>query len=86
MEGITGRIDRLYELYVQHFSRLKTDVGDINRSLDSNFPEKTWMELLSRSDFESRIESTERNEEQVQLWVRRLIRGFEHEFPDLRVA
>ena len=44
------------------------------------------MELLSRPEFETLITGPTDEPEVVRLWVRRLIRGHEHEFPELRVA
>lgn len=86
MEGVVESMDRLYELYQQHFSQLRVDVAAVNRSLGSTRPEKTWMELLSRSEFAALITAPTDDSEVVRRWVRRLIQGHEHEFPELRVA
>lgn len=86
MDGVVAGMDRLYELYQQHFARLRVDVIDINRSFGSTQPEKTWMELLSRVEFEALITAPTAEPEVIRRWVRRLIHGHEHEFPELRVA
>ena len=86
MEGKVESMDRLYELYKQHFSQMRVDVIAVNRSLGSTQPEKTWMELLSRSEFEALITAPTNDSEVARRWVRRLIHGHEHEFPELRVA
>ena len=84
-EPVAG-MDRLYELYQQHFGQLRAEVIKVNRSLGSTQPEKTWMALLSRREFEALVASPTEEPEVVQRWMRRLIRGHEREFPELRVA
>jgi len=79
-------MDRLYELYRQHFYQLRRDVIRVNRSLGSTQPEKTWMELLSREEFETLITAPTDEPEVAQRWMRRITRGHEHEFPQLRAA
>lgn len=79
-------MDSLYELYKQHFSHLRADVIQVNRSFGSSQPEKTWMERLSRTDFEKLITAPTDDPEVVHRWVRCIIRGHEHEFPELQVA
>jgi hypothetical protein len=86
MDGAVLDMDRLYELYQQHFAQLRADIIETNRSLGSTQPEKTWMELLSRAEFETLITAPADEPEVVQRWVRRLVHGHEHEFPGLRVA
>ncbi len=86
MDGLIAGMDRLYELYKEHFGQLRADVIEVNRSLGSTWPEKTWMELLSRTEFERLITAPTDDPGVIQRWVRRLIRGHEHEFPELRVA
>ena len=86
MDELIGRMDRLYELYKEHFGQLRADVIEANRSLGSRRPEKTWMQLLSQTEFESLVTAPTEEPEVIQRWLRRLIRGHEHEFPDLRVA
>ena len=86
MDGVVTDLDRLYELYQQHFAQLRADVIETNRSLGSTQPEKTWMELLSRAEFAALITAPTDEPDVVRRWVRRLIHGHEHEFPGLRVA
>lgn len=81
-----NNMDRLYELYQQHFDRLRADVISANRSLGSSRPEKTWMERLGRNEFESLLTNPTDEPELVKRWVRRIIRGHEHEFPELKAA
>jgi len=86
MESVVGRIERLYELYRQHYLRLRSDVIAANQSLGSANPEKTWMTMLSRTEFEAILTAPADDSDMLKRWVRRLIRGHEHEFPELRVA
>ena len=79
-------MDRLYQLYNQHFNQLRADTIGVNRSLGSTQPEKTWTQLLSHTEFETLISAPTDEPEVVQRWVRSIIRGHEHEFPELRVA
>jgi hypothetical protein len=79
-------MDRLYELYEQHFNQLRADVIQANRSLGSRQPEKTWMEELNVTDFKTLITAPIDDPEVVRRWVRCIIRGHEHEFPKLQVA
>ena len=86
MDWSDFNMELLYELYHQHFHQLRADVIQVNRSLGSTQPEKTWMELLSRKNFESLVTAPADDPEVVRRWVRCIIRGHEHEFPELRVA
>jgi hypothetical protein len=86
MEASTARLGRLYEIYQQHVRQLRADVIDVNRSLGSTQPEKTWTVPLNRTDFESLIIGPTDEPEKIRRFVQRLIRGHEHEFADLRVA
>jgi hypothetical protein len=85
MEWSPHQMDRLYELYQQHFRDLRSVVAAANRAHGSSQPEKTWMELISRDEFE-RLLSNPDESEVAERWVRRIIRHHEHEFPGLRVA
>ncbi|MEM9367473.1 MAG: hypothetical protein AAGD07_15890, partial [Planctomycetota bacterium] len=76
---------RLYELYEQHFWDLRATVMAANRSHGSSQPENTWMELISRDEFEHLIKYPA-DPEVAERWVRRIIRGHELEFPGIRVA
>jgi hypothetical protein len=78
-------MERLYELYRQHFSELRSVVTTANRLHGSSHPEKTWMELLSLEEFERLLENP-KEPDVAKRWVRRLIRGREREFPNLQVA
>jgi len=77
---------RLYELYRHYFNQLRADVIRVNRSLGSMQPEKTWMEQLNHTEFETLITAPTDEPEVVRRWVQCVIRGHEREFPDLRVA
>jgi hypothetical protein len=79
-------IGRLYELYERHVEDLKRDVVAANRSLGSSHPEKTKLECLTRDQFEGILMDPAKDTEAVHLWVRRIIRGHEHEFPTLQAA
>jgi hypothetical protein len=79
-------MDRLYELYRQHFYQLRADVTRANHSLGSTQPEKTWMELLGREEFETLITNPTDEPEVAYRWMRCITRGHENEFPQLRVA
>lgn len=86
MDWAKTEMDRLYELYVQQFRDLRADVTEVNRSLGSAKPEKTWMELLERAEFETLLTTSSGDPEVVQRWVRSIIRGHEDEFPESLVA
>jgi hypothetical protein len=79
-------MDRLYELYEQHFDEVRSAVISANRSHGSSQPEKTWMELLDRNEFEKLLKNPTDEPKIVNRWVKRIIRDFENEFPNLRVA
>ena len=83
MEWTAERLDRLYELYQRHTERLRADVINSNRSLGSSRPEHTALKCLSRSEFEARLNRRSDDPEVIQLWIRRIIRGHEDEFPQL---
>ena len=79
-----AHFDRFYELYLQYIARLKADVIDSNRSMGSKTPEKTKIgpETKEKVDRQLRNVSTDDPEVAI-LWVRRVVRGFEKEFPPL---
>jgi hypothetical protein len=85
MDWSPSEMDRLYELYQQHFHDLRSAVTSANRLHGSSQPEETWMELISREDFERLLNNPD-EPEVANRWVRRLIRGHEREFPNLQVA
>ena len=75
-------MDRLYELYERHVDRLRADVIQANRSLGSSQPERTDLDHLSRSEFETLVQQPTDDPEVAHSWVRRIIRSHEHEFPE----
>ena len=83
MEWTAEQLDRLYELYQQHIERLRADVIKSNRSLGSRNPEKTALKCLGRHEFQTIIKQRSEESEVVQLWIRRIVRGHEREFPQL---
>ncbi len=86
LEWIPERIDRLFELYGQHFARLRQNVIATNLSLGSSNPEKTRLERLTRSEFEAILTDTAIDREAIHMWVLRIIRGHEDEFPIRQAA
>jgi len=82
MHWTAERLDRLYELYRHFIDRLRNDIIQANRSLGSKQPEKTKLEVLPRAEFEALLMQPRENPEVTRLWVRRIIRGHEHEFPE----
>jgi hypothetical protein len=82
MEWTTEEMDRLYGLYERHVDRLRTDVVRANRSLGSSQPERTALGRVSRSEFEALLRQPTDDPEVARLWVRRILRGHEHEFPE----
>ena len=85
MDWSPRETDRLYELYKQHFHDLRSIVVTANRLHGSSHPEKTWMELIGRDAFEHLLNNPD-EPEITKRWVRRIIRGYEREFPNLQVA
>ena len=85
MDCSPHEMDRLYELYQQHFHDLRSVVTSANHLHGSPQPEKTWMELISREEFERLLNNAD-EPEVAKRWVRRIIRGHEREFPNLQVA
>ena len=65
---------------------LRADVIRVNSSLGSTQPEKSWMELLKREEFETLITASTDEPEVAQRWMRCITHGHEEEFPQLRVA
>ena len=85
MDWPVENMDRLYELYQQYFNRLREDVVKSNRMLGAARPSMR-LEQLSRAGFESLLENWRQDPESAQLWIRRIVRGHEQEFPQLEVA
>jgi len=82
MEWTAESMDRLYGLYERHFDRLHADVTAVNRSLGSDTPAKTNLRHLTRTEFEALLIRPTEDPEPTLLWVKRIIRGHEHEFPE----
>jgi hypothetical protein len=85
MAWTAGALNRLYELHKDYIERLRSDVIEANRSLGSH-PEKTALHCLSRSEFVAILERPANKPEIRSKWLRRIVRGHEHEFPELTVA
>jgi hypothetical protein len=79
-------IGRMFELYEVHIDRLKRDVAASNKALGSPHPDKTNLNYLTRTEFEVLLKEPAKDPEAIHLWVRRIIRGHEHEFPELQAA
>lgn len=86
MQWTTETIGRLYEYYGQHIDQLRSDVVVTNRGLGSPNPDKTKLENLTRKEFESLLQEPNNDPKVIQMWLRRIIRGHEHEFPELRLV
>ncbi len=83
MEWTVEIVDRLHELHGQHIDRLRADVSTANRLLGSSMPERTGLKHLTRAEFEALLRQPTDEPEVTQRWIRRIIRGHEHEFPEL---
>lgn len=83
MEWTKELVDRVYELYERHIDRLRADVIAVNRALGSSNPAKTNLAPLSRLAFEELLKQPAEDPERQRLWLRRIIRGHEHEFSQL---
>jgi hypothetical protein len=86
MQWTAETIRRLYELYERHDDSLRRDVAAANRSLGSPNPERTKLEQLTPAQFEAILTDPACDREAVSLWLRRIVRGHEHEFPALQAA
>ncbi len=82
----SASVRRLYELYLQHDRRLRGKVAATNRSLGSPHPNKIKLDRLTQTEFEAILRDPKADPETNRLWVRRIIRGHEQEFPTLRAA
>jgi hypothetical protein len=85
MAWTAGTINRIYELYGQHIQRMRTDVITANRLLGSSNPEKTALRCLTRVEFEAKFQHPTDDAEIRDKWLRRIIRGHEHEFPEFAI-
>ncbi len=86
MEWTVETMDRLHELYGQHVDRLRADLSAANRLLGSSMPERTGLKHLTRTEFEILLRQPTNDPEVTRLWIRRIIRGHEREFPELEGA
>jgi len=85
MQWTAENANRLYGLYERYVDRLRADVIRANRSPGSSRPERIGLEPLPRAEFDALLDHPAADPEAVRLWVRRIIRGHEREFPFLRV-
>lgn len=86
MEWNPEQIVRLYNLYEQYAARLRADIVRANHTLGSPHPERTKLEIIDRAEFEALLTQPKDDPEVIHLWVRRIIRGHEHDFPELDAA
>jgi hypothetical protein len=85
-EWTAEAVARLYELHKRYVGSLRRDVLQVNRSLGSSSPAKTALVSLTRAQFESLLKGPSDDPEGVGLWLRRIIRGNEGEFPEFQAA
>jgi hypothetical protein len=83
MEWTDEIVDRLYVLHQKHIDALRADVVQTNRSLGSSTPERTNLERLGRNEFQDVLTRPCDDRDVTRLWVRRMIAGHEHTFPEL---
>jgi N12 class adenine-specific DNA methylase len=86
MQWTAESIDRLHELHERYVGQLRADVAAANRSLGSSKPNRSALQRLTRAEFEALLVRQTDDAEVKRLWIRRLIRGHEHEFPELEAA
>jgi hypothetical protein len=86
MEWTVKIMDRLHELHGQHVDRLRAELSAANRLLGSAMPERTGLKHLTRDEFEVLLRQPTNDPEVTRLWIRRIIRGHEDEFPELAGA
>lgn len=80
IEWTPESIDRLFELYQRHFDRLQKDVGAVNLSLGAPGSKKGRLERLTRAQFEALLKDETKDQEAIELWVRRISRDHENDF------
>ncbi|MCC6124304.1 MAG: hypothetical protein IT426_05040 [Pirellulales bacterium] len=85
MAWTAGTLNRIYELYSQHIQQLRSDVITANRLLGSSKPDKTALRCLSRMEFETLLRQPADDPTIRDKWLRRIIRGHEHEFPEFGI-
>ena len=86
MEWIGKRLDRLFELYERYVEDLQADLVAANRSLGSTDPKKTWLAPFTRKQFEAFLSDEPADQEIRRLWILRIVRGHENEFPELQAT
>jgi hypothetical protein len=86
LERTPESIERLFELYETYFDCLRQDVAAANLSLGSSNPKKTHLERLTRVQFEELLANPTNDQEAMQLWIRRIVRRHENEFPAHQAA
>lgn len=87
MEWTSETIARLYELHLRYVDTLRREIVDANRSLGSSAPEKCRLAPLSRAEFQALLICGSANDrEATELWLRRMTRGNEREFPQFQAA
>jgi hypothetical protein len=82
MEWTAESMDRLYGLYERYIDRLLSDIMAVNRSLGSRTPSKTNLRQLTRVEFEELLKRPPADALPTILWVKRIIRGHERDFPE----
>lgn len=79
-------VDRLYVLYTQFIEDLRESVGCADEALGTPNPSMTKPEPLTRAEFETLMGNLANDPEAANAWLRRILRGHEHEFSELEVA
>ena len=82
----SATIERLYRRYRDHIDSLHQDVFKANRLLGSPTPQKTNLTHLTQGEFETLVRDSENDQEAKRLWIRRIIRDHEGEFPELQIS
>lgn len=82
----TELVDRLYDRHQQYVKQLRRDIVAANRSLGSMRPNRCSLRPLSRKRFVAVLTNPDNDREAVDLWVQRMIAGYEDAFPALRFA
>jgi len=86
MEWTQDAIARLYRLHARMTDSLRDDVAAVNRSLGSLNPAEDKLPRLTLAEFTAMLRRSDDHPEIVEMWVRRIVRGNEDEFPELRAA
>ena len=86
MEWTEEAIARLYRLHTRMIDSLREDVAGVNRSLGSLNATEDKLPRLTLAEFSAMLRRGDEEPEIVQLWVRRIARGHEEEFPELQAA